>query len=558
MRRKNRLFISVALLGVFLVAYYRQIGSLKSLGPIQNSSSDRGRCWSYYEDLSPGWLNDFYDVNQVSSTPANDVVELVTRISTFSKCLERTGRDIQRVRNIEKKLFPYINFEKLENDEFNFWHTITRWNGEVYHASVLEFDLKDHHFINSKPINFDTELSFWENWLYTVTQSGSKGIVISASDGQLNEAIRLLKILRFLKNEYPIQIVYNADLSRDSIKYITKYARNRDTPEYPAQEIWFLDVHNLLSPTYSDKFATYSNKWLALTFSSFEIPILLDSDTVPFVSVDKFYKLEEFQKTGVLFFKDREITNDLFEQSELEILKEIIYGCIKLDLTDGSKIREHIEDPTVAQALENMFVKRYRHHLESGLVVLHKGKHLFSVLTSIALQFSPIAEYFHGDKDFFWLGELLSKNHFTFHPVDASNIGQLGNVVSKESTGEFYQICSVQLSHTDKDGSLLWLNGGLNVCKKASWEYDYEHSRRLADIFQSADALREYYESPVKLEGIIIPDANISGWIKSGECFLFNYCTLFKEGEFGKVIKFEENEKRRLSQIVDIWNETIL
>lgn len=559
MRRKNRLIVAVVLLGVLLVVYYYQVNSLKLVEPIQHSNNDEGRCWSYYESLSPTWLNDFYNVNQVSPTPAKDVVELVTRISTFSKCLEQTtGRDIQRLRNIEKKLFPYINFEILESDEINFWHTITRWNGEVYYASMLEFDHKNHHFIRSKPINFDTKLSFWENWSHTVTQSGSKGIVISASDLQLNETIRLLKVLRFLKNDYPIQIVYNADLSRDSIKYITKYARGQDTPEYPAQEIWFLNAHNLLSPKYSNKFVTYSNKWLALTFSSFEIPILLDSDTVPFVSMDTFYKLEEFQKTGVVFFKDREISNDLLDSSELEVLKEIIYGCIGLDLTDESKIHEHVEDPTVVQTLENMFIKRYRHHLESGLVVLHKGKHLFSVLTSIALQFSPIMEYFHGDKDFFWLGELLSNNPFTFHPVDASNVGQLGNVVSKESTGEFYQICSVQLSHTDRDGSLLWLNGGLNVCKKASWEYDYEHSQRLADMFQNANALREYYESPVKLEGIIIPDTSISGWIKSGECFLFNYCTLFKEGEFGKVIKFKENEKRRLSQIVNIWNEPIL
>lgn len=103
--------------------------------------------------------------------------------------------------------------------------------------------------------------------------------------------------------------------------------------------------------------------------------------------------------------------------------------------------------------------------------------------------------------------------------MDASNIGRLGNVVSKENTGEFYQICSVQLSHTDRDGSLLWLNGGLNICKKASWEYDYEHRQRLNDMFQNADELREYYASPVELEGIIIPDTSISGWINSGECF---------------------------------------
>ena len=119
------------------------------------------------------------------------------------------------------------------------------------------------------------------------------------------------------------------------------------------------------------------------------------------------------------------------------------------------------------------------------------------------------------------------------------------------------RICSVQLSHTDKDGSLLWLNGGLNVCKKASWEYDYEHSQRLADTFRDAEELRKYYQSPVQLEGTIIPDADISGWVKSGECFLFNYCTLFKEGQFGKVNKFSSTEKRRYSKIVGVWNEYI-
>ncbi|CAI4061285.1 alpha-1,3-mannosyltransferase MNT2 SKDI_07G0090 [Saccharomyces kudriavzevii IFO 1802] len=557
-KRKNRLFTLIMLLTVLLMVYY----SVDLSVPVQHSSSDRSnscdRCLSYYETLEPGWSNDFYDVNQKSLAPAEDVIKLVTRIIIFSKCLQQGGRrNVQRLRNVEKRLFPYINFERLETDETNFWHSHTRWNGEVHHASVMEFDRKGHHFVRSRPINFDTGLSFWENWLQRITQSGSRGIVISASDTQLDETVRLLKVLRYFKNDYPIQIVHNADLSQDSIRLLVKYGRSEDTPEYPAQEIWFSNVRNLLSPKYSNKFATYSNKWLALIFSFFEVPILLDSDTVPFVPIDEFYKLEEFQRTGALFFKDRIISNDLFESSQLDVLKEIIHGCIGLNLTDESDIHEKIEDPTVVQVLENMLIKKHKHHLESGLVVLHKDKHLFSVLISVALQFSPISEYFHGDKDWFWMGELLSNNHFTFHPVDASNIGQFGNVVSKESTGEFYQICSVQLSHTDKDGSLLWLNGGLNVCKKASWEYDYEHSQRLADMFQDAEALRKYYQSPVKLEGIIIPDANISGWVKSGECFMFNYCTLFKEAQFGKAIKFKESEKRRFSEIVRIWNENV-
>ena len=150
---------------------------------------------------------------------------------------------------------------------------------------------------------------------------------------------------------------------------------------------------------------------------------------------------------------------------------------------------------------------------------------------------------------------LLSNNRFTFYSEDVSNLSKLKNLISEEITGEFYQVCSVRLSHTNKDRSLLWLNGGLSVCKKASWEYDYEHSQRLAANFQDAEELRKYYQSPVQLEGIIIPDTDISGWAKSGECFLFNYCTLFKEGQHGKVSKFTGAEKRRFSQIVGIWNE---
>lgn len=83
MRRKNRLFILVVLLGIVLVVHYSQLNSLDLVEPVQSSSSGNGGCWSYYEGLTPGWLNDFYDVNQITPNPAKDVIELVTRIKIF-------------------------------------------------------------------------------------------------------------------------------------------------------------------------------------------------------------------------------------------------------------------------------------------------------------------------------------------------------------------------------------------------------------------------------------------------------------------------------------------
>lgn len=97
MRRKNRLFILVVLLGIVLVVYYSQLNSLDLVEPVQSSSSGNGGCWSYYEGLTPGWLNDFYDVNQITPNPAKDVIELVTRIKIFFNCLQQVdGHNIQR------------------------------------------------------------------------------------------------------------------------------------------------------------------------------------------------------------------------------------------------------------------------------------------------------------------------------------------------------------------------------------------------------------------------------------------------------------------------------
>lgn len=567
-RRKNTLgtlFLLVSF--IYLVKRYSLSISGTSIDDPELS------CLEYFtmlEEKSKDWSNRLYkSSNWPSSFPlgrreGDDAVENVVRLKNFQKCLQvNQNRGLLRIAEVEKKLFPYLDLETLESKRSNFWPIYQRWTGDVYENSVPRFSQSDNHFIDFKSIDYDAGVSFWENWLENVMQSGSKGIVISVGDFQVADAIRLIRVLRYLKNDLPIEIVHKGDLNRTYQDYLVSAARDGSSDDYPSQELWFLDVLTLLKPEFTEYFTTYSNKWLSVMFSSFENPILLDADTIPFVPLERYYESEQFKSTGTMFFKDRKLSSDPLNETQLGTLKKIVTKLLGLDLSHVNsspslhdQLSFHMKDAIAVETIENMFTKGYRHHMESGLLVIDKRRHLFSLLTSISLQFSSIRDYFHGDKEWFWIALFLRNDTFTFHPKDASNSGNLGSVIS-DGTGEYYQICSVQLSHTDFDGSLLWINGGLSTCKKSSWDYDYKNDKRISAMFDSAEKLKEYYQSPVELEGAIIPNVNIRPWIKIGECAAFSYCTLYKEGEFGEVLKFNDSEKQRNQKIVRIWNSPL-
>lgn len=539
-----------------------------------NISSKRAReeakCLEYFTNLerrSKNWSNDFYekrwwDYLALGRREGDDVIENISRLRKFRECIsENSGSNIPNLRDIETRLFPYLNFDGLSSDEENFWPVRTRWNGDVYKASTPRFSGNGDTYLDSLGIAYNKNISFWENWLQKVMQSGSRGIVLSIGQFQTADTIRLIRILRFLKNNLPIEVVHKGDLSPHHQSVLISAAREDLSDEYPGQELWFLDVTNMLNPQYSAKFTRYSNKWLALLFCSFEQPVLLDADTVPFTTFERYYQSERFKNSGTFFFKDRKLKSNPLKKKHLLAFNRIVTTLLGLHFPRKhslhifhTQLSLQLNDEISVETVESLLLKGHRHHMESGLVVINKRRHLFSLLASISLQFSSIQEEFHGDKDWFWFGQFLLDGEFTFHPVDASNVGKLRNVSLAEFQGELYQICSVQLSHTDVDGRMLWLNGGLNVCKKCSWDYDYKNNKRIAETFNNVNELQQYYQSPVELEGAVIPDVDKERWGYSGECAGFNYCTLYKQGEFGKVIKFSESEKQNYREFVRIWN----
>ncbi|CAI4721417.1 BAH_G0046620.mRNA.1.CDS.1 [Saccharomyces cerevisiae] len=516
----------------------------------------------------PELTSKFYEPNRWKSfisyvTRGRKDVKTVSRslsnLDLYQKCSKeiRADQDISLLHSIETKLFPYINFTALNSEQsHNFWPVHTRFDGTKYSGQVLQFSSENNSFIGTSPIEFKASEPFWENWLNSALQRNSKGVVMSVSDYLVADTIRLIRVLRLLNNSLPIEIVHKSDLHESSQQLLIAAAREPGSLNYPPQELWFLDVKDMLNDEYLARFKRFSNKWLAITFCSFQIPIFLDSDTVPFVPLDTLYEIDGFKRTGTLFFKDRSFPTSKLSPLQVKVLKQIINNSLDVssDSEQGFEILKHnLNDEMAIDAIEALIFKKQKHYMDSGLVIFDKQKHFFCLPIAIMLQFSPIQEFFHGDKEWFWLSLFISKKEFTFYPVEASNVGRL----EKPETLESSTICSTQLSHTDVYGNILWLNGGLSVCKKNCWNYDFTKRKEIAAKYKSVDELRNYYQSPVKLEAVIIPDVSKSPWSQQSECVMYSYCTHYRKGQYGKLIEFTDSQKKYYEKVVELWNKVV-
>lgn len=485
----------------------------------------------------------------------DDVIDSVLKLREFEKCvLQKDVLKPDVVNEIQEKLFPYLNFEAAKNDETNFWPTWTRWDRKVYRASIPHFSLLDNSFTHVEEVEYNKMTSFWTNWYTSMMQANSKGITISISDRQTADTIRLIHVLRHLKNSLPIQLVHKGDLSSDRVDALFAAAREAPSDESPPQELWLLDVANLLEPAHVDQFKRFINKWLALLFCSFEKPILLDADTVPFSQLEQYYDSDQFKKFGTVFFKDRRLTGLQLNRGQRRTMKRIINKLLAADkqfpTISNTESFYGVEDPIAREILHDLLENRYKHFMESGLVVYDKRKHLLGLLTALNLQFSSLKEYFHGDKEWFWFSQLVRGVPYSFHPVDASSVGKL------EAKGkDTYRVCSIQLSHTDVDGSLLWLNGGLRTCKFDTWDWEYEHRKSLESVFKGPDDLRTFYQSPVKLEAAIIPEVKEVPWAITDVCMRYYYCSYYKASRPGRLIEFGDAAKEKYQKIVETWSE---
>lgn len=405
------------------------------------------------------------------------------------------------------------------------------FSGELPHAT------KTHDWM---PF-FLSSANYWARYM---SVARGRGIVISIDDANVAHACRLIRVLASLGNELPIQFIHEGDLLARSTATLLNCAKGK-------QDVEFMDVTPTLKPGYSAIFQGYNNKWFAALFSTFQEIILMDADVVPFVKPSEFFDLEGYESLGAYFFKDRELAETLLDSQYEFFSKMLPNNDMFFNITvDQLKLDN------------NFFNYKSKHVMESGVVVLRRGPHLLGMIISLALQYwFQSGRIFYGDKDLFWLGQLISGNsnfHFNKHAAAAVGVIEANNT-----------LCSTQLGHFSPDKRLLWINGALNVCKKNTWFLDYLQYPSLRKQFNySMSELRDNYKTPIEVHHAVLPASieQLNGNNKTNIRSYFNknysrgcggryYCASSHDG--GEILTFTPKEREQFAHIIDVWNSPL-
>lgn len=390
--------------------------------------------------------------------------------------------------------------------------------------------------------SLNKEKAYWRSYLEALS---GRGIVIGIHDKDVDYAVRLLKVLNHLQNELPIQFVHEGDLSELSVKALESAA---SLGKGTSQKLEFISIRPAITKGYQSIFKGYNNKWFAALFNTFEEIILMDADAVPFVKPSIFYELEGYQNTGAYFFRDRELSEAL-KQDQVDFFAGMIP---REESVFGFKVDKSKLD-------NNFFNYNSKHVMESGVVIMDRRTHMLGLLVSLSLQYwYQSGRILYGDKDLFWLGQLISGNsNYHFNENAAAAIGELEGK---------NRICSAQIGHLSKDKKLLWTNGALLRCKKNTWIADFIKYPGLRRKYgHSLGKLKELYASVITISECILPAAlsTLNGKQKlkvignfnkdySRGCAGIYYCATSSDG--GEIVYFSPEEKKLYNEIAQVWN----
>lgn len=529
---------------------YSPLSRLNIISDIYNLNLKK-KCQFYFNEtyrLNPKWTHDqttfLYNIDAIDNTLALLSIE---RLRMFDTCFMKSTFSVEDIitnndpQDFTRRMFPFIN---------NFEHLIDLW------PRIYDLNNKQTLDIFFEPNN---SLTFWENW---IGFSKGKGIAIALGESHLDTFRRLLLVLDYLGNTDPIQIVTKGnELSSYFIDEIFKFLNNGKI----RQKVYLIDCSQTLNVKYIEEHLPYFlNKWLAAIFNTFEEFILLDADTIPFVSLRSLFELEGYKKTGIFFYKDRNIPQEKTFDYCIELFnefkpsnEEIQFMNYTLNLKD-----DEIDLSESEYVYQRFFQKKILHNLDSGLVIVNKKKKLSSLIMSFMMNLNAkIQRCVYGDKELFWLGQFFSNENYAFSPIEGSIIGFIKEPVSinnQNSTVEF-KICGTQMAHSDENDNLIWTNGGLRMCKNPLMaDSDFEQNPEyFKSKFGSIDALKSYYKKPLKINGLIIPNITVQPWERELECKEYSYCatvTSHSDNISGKLVKFKPSVLRHINEISLIWN----
>ncbi|BAP72483.1 alpha-1,3-mannosyltransferase [Kluyveromyces marxianus] len=536
---------------------YHQIGTEWQRLKLQD------KCRYYFEstaEINAEWSNDavktFHNENNLDDPLAELMME---RIRMYDTCFLSGGLSWKKVfhkskvdpTKLESRIFPFLSKTAKLRDmwpviiDANHWTQTPKFSNPLLEGKDT-WKLDDNH-------------SFFYNW--NMFASG-KGIAMSLGLRHLDQFKKLLLTLEALNNTLPIQVVYNgAELTEFFLDDVHRFLNINAL----SQRVYFVNIGPLIDKSFASNYVKYFvNKWMALLFNTFSECILMDADVVSFTKPESYFDMNEYKNTGMLMFRDRNIIDEhtfkyctdtmrmLFPSSEETILMDhkptfpsSLIGNDNVDV-DALSIEESI--------FYKFFIDLQLHHVDSGLVVVDRSNKLPSLLASAMININgKLQRCVYGDKEIFWLGQLLMGSNYSVYPTEGSVMGEIQELPDNST-----QICGTQMAHVSTEGELLWSNGGLMRCKvQNSAELDFDHDpeyfeKKYGNVIQ----LQSLYNQPLTIRGYITPDVSHFPWEQVKECHQYTYCATVKDN-MGKLVRLDTDKAKHLSNIAEIWNSDV-
>ncbi|EDO15423.1 hypothetical protein Kpol_1015p13 [Vanderwaltozyma polyspora DSM 70294] len=489
--------------------------------------------------------------------------------------------------DFEHSMFPFVNYFNKDNFT-NIMPNITKGNGEFYKpGSIPHYDPETGKFKRIIDYKYDNKKSFWGNWNKASSLFAKRGIALSFADSHLEMALKLIATLRFQGNKLPIQIIYkDNELSKDTMSKILQVAHSSELkfPGTPIdesikpvkQDVWFLDVTNTVDPSLIERYTDFKNKWLACIFNLFEEFIFMDIDAVNYVPMEYFFEMDEYKRTGTVFFRDRMLRASvkrecvpIFETLTPNYMESKYFG--NFPFINKDYVEEQCDKYLTPEELiyKRYFINHKLHQMESGLFAINKTKHVIPLIFSMMLHMTPqVRDCNYGDKEFYWIGFVVSGHSFAFNEMNAGSVGKY-EVLSKKGVEESGRICAIQIAHMNKDGNLLWVNSGGSHCKfpnQAKKDWDEVQNKEFTKAkFSNFNSFKKYYDfEPLDADYGIIGAENYWGWTKPSQlCQGYWWCVKhdIKKKEFsfeetkeeGTIFKFSNEERKKIYAINKIW-----
>ncbi|KAF8002126.1 alpha 1,3-mannosyltransferase [Metschnikowia aff. pulcherrima] len=461
--------------------------------------------------------------------------------------------------DVESKIFPWFT---------NQYPVFTRWNGRLTFFPGMSGRL---------PQKRGCFLSEYKSRL------NGRGIVMTLKDDHVSDASRFLRLLRYLGNQYPIQVVYHLNLNEESRANLVRAARDYFRG-YPEQDLWFVNAERAIEGKYRGKFGGFANKIMATMFNSFEEMLLCDADSVLLESPLYFFELKKFVDKGTVFYKDR-ASGQYRGADDLKFFRKL------LPSVEDSAIF-NVAQPTDF-TLNNEFFEGFSHYMESGVVAVDRTRHFIQpMMMSILTFYHPVVARVYGDKELFWLAlSLAGDENYAFNNHFAAAIGEFTPVqerhkdINSIQSFRLQELCSNHPAHISDsdDQTLVWFNSGFRHCgnslkKDMKWNDEFNKKTRYTKI-KTLEEFKTFFKAPLKIKNAVIPPferqekllKNVEHepekpWIMGHYCDNYLWCAYsliggyyVEDGETkdnlkqGLVITFSPEQVKRFEAAGDVW-----